>query len=43
MSNVRRGKTHAKKIGAQVWAKGAKIGPETRFFAIISSLVISFS
>ena len=28
-----------KKIGAQMWVKWAKIGPETRFFAIFSGLV----
>ena len=26
-------------FGAQIWAKGAKIGPKARFFAIFSSLV----
>ena len=31
-------KTH-KKIGVQIWAKGAKIEPKTRFLAIFSSLV----
>ena len=29
--------------GAQIWAKGAKIRPQTRFFAIFSSLVYQFS
>ena len=28
-----------KKLAARIWVKCAKIGPETRFFAIFSSLV----
>ena len=28
-----------KNLAARIWAKRAKIGPETRFFAIFSSLV----
>ena len=32
-------KTHEKKFGDQIWVKGAKIAPETRFFAISSNLV----
>ena len=38
-----RGKTHEKKLGTQIWAKRAKIGPEIRFFAIASSLFHEFS
>ena len=34
-----RSKSHEKKLGTQIWAKGAKIGPEIRFFTIFSSLV----
>ena len=34
-----RGKNHEKKFGTQIGAKGAKIGPETKFFAIFSGLV----
>ena len=30
-------------LGAQIWAKGAKIGPRARFFAIFSSLFHCFS
>ena len=37
------GKIHEKKFGAQIWAKGTKIRPEIRFFAISSSLVHQFS
>ena len=29
----------AKKMGAQIWAKWAKIGPKIRFFVIFSSVV----
>ena len=32
------GKVHKKIFRPQIWAKGVKIGPETRFFAIYSSL-----
>ena len=32
-----------KKFWALLWSKGAKIGPEIRFFAIISSLLHQFS
>ena len=35
-----KGKTYEKILGAQIWAKRAKIGPEIRFFAIFSSLVL---
>ena len=34
-----RGKIREKNFGTQIWAKGAKIWPETRFFAIFLSLV----
>ena len=30
-------------FGAQIWVRGAKIKPETRFFAIFSSLILYFS
>ena len=32
-------KKKKKKMAAWIWGKGAKIGPEARFFAIFSSLV----
>ena len=38
-----RGKIHKKNFEAQFWVKGAKIGSETRFFAIFSSLAHQFS
>ena len=38
-----RGKTLKKILGAQIWAKQAKTGPEIRFFAIFSTLVHYFS
>ena len=28
-----------KNVGARTWAKWARIGPETRFFSIFTSLV----
>ena len=33
------GKIQEKKIGTQIWAEQAKIGPDFRFFAIFSCLV----
>ena len=33
-----RGKMYEKKLGTQIWAERAKIGLETRFFALFSSL-----
>ena len=35
-------KIYKKIFGAQIWAKGAKIRPKTRFYAIFSSLVDQF-
>ena len=37
-----RGKIHGKNFGTQIWAKGAKISPETKLFAIFLSLVHGF-
>ena len=37
-----RGKIYQKKIWAQIWSKGTKIRPKTRFFAIFSSLFHQF-